>query len=361
MRKERIPTKRRKYTGEKNVHFAAVNSGHGFVSYYGEVFGNESIERRYIIKGGPGTGKSSLMKRVAVEAEKKGSRVAYYRCSSDPESLDGIIIDGKTAILDGTAPHLYEPQIAGAADEIINLGEFWDSDKLYKAYNEIAALSALKSAAYGKAYKFLSAAMNVEEINRSLALPALMVEKLKGAVSRLMRDIPDGDGATLEYGFTNAIGMTGLCHLDTYENSASKLYAIYDSYGLGAEFLLEVLAEAKRKGLKIKASFSPLMPDLPDAVMLCDSGICFVICDGEEMDGAQRINVKRFVNSDVTDRIKAEYRVNCRLREALIMSATESLADAGKYHFELEKIYVSCMDFEEEGKFIDVFCRKLLK
>ena len=202
-------------SNEKRVHFAAVNSGYGFLSFYGEIFGNDRIKRRYIIKGGPGTGKSSFMKKVAEAAEGRGRTVEYYRCSSDPDSLDGIIIDGEVALLDGTAPHVYEPVIAGAADEIINLGEFWDSDSLYLRYNEIAALSALKSNAYNRAYKFLGAALNVEEINRSLAGHALLREKMNAAVLRLLRNLPDGDKFELSYGFVNAIGMKGRTHLET--------------------------------------------------------------------------------------------------------------------------------------------------
>ena len=152
----------------KNTHFAAVNSGRGFISFYKDIFGAPTVRRRYIIKGGPGTGKSSFMKRVASEAEARGRDVEYYRCSSDPRSLDGMIIDGEIALMDGTAPHVYEPVIAGAADEIIDLGRFWDSDRLYSNYNDIASLTALKSASYSRAYKFLSSALNVKEDRKSV-------------------------------------------------------------------------------------------------------------------------------------------------------------------------------------------------
>ena len=61
---------------EKSVsdkaYFAAANTKDGFYSYFDDIFFNPSIKRRYIIKGGPGTGKSSFMKRVALWAQKKG-------------------------------------------------------------------------------------------------------------------------------------------------------------------------------------------------------------------------------------------------------------------------------------------------
>jgi hypothetical protein len=47
------------------VYFAASNSKDGFVSYFHECFDRPEIEKLYIIKGAPGTGKSKFMKDVA--------------------------------------------------------------------------------------------------------------------------------------------------------------------------------------------------------------------------------------------------------------------------------------------------------
>ena len=80
----------------------------------------QDIARRYFLKGRPGTGKSTLLKRIVVQAEKKGRDVEVYHCGFDPNSLDMVIIrDLNTAILDSTAPHEYFPARAG--DEIIDL------------------------------------------------------------------------------------------------------------------------------------------------------------------------------------------------------------------------------------------------
>ena len=82
-------------------YFCAANTGEGFLSYYGELI--SAAERVFIIKGGPGTGKSRFLREVAKRAESKGERVVYYYCSSDPSSLDAVFIGGKTLLLDGTA------------------------------------------------------------------------------------------------------------------------------------------------------------------------------------------------------------------------------------------------------------------
>ena len=51
----------------KSGCFACVNSGKGFLSYFDRFL--EEIRYLYIIKGGPGTGKSGLMAHIAGLAE----------------------------------------------------------------------------------------------------------------------------------------------------------------------------------------------------------------------------------------------------------------------------------------------------
>ena len=76
----------------KKRYFAAANSADGFVNYFPSIFGAAPCRRLFVIRGGPGTGKSSFMRRVADAAEHAGIEVTYYHCSSDAESLDGLFL-----------------------------------------------------------------------------------------------------------------------------------------------------------------------------------------------------------------------------------------------------------------------------
>ena len=344
---------------ERPVWFAAANSGSGFVSFYEQVFDRPEIGRRYIIKGGPGTGKSSFMKRVAAHAEEHGMAVEYYRCSSDPDSLDGIILDGRIAMIDGTAPHCVEPSVVGARDEIVNLGEFWDGERLAERYNDVVSLQALKGAGYRRAYRFLSAALSVQENNAELLLPLIRWEKMRKAARRLLRELPRGDGFRLLPGLVSAIGMKGSVRLNTYEHVARRLFAVDDYYGVGCRFLACLIETAEEKACAVRVSYQPLCPSLPDAVLLEESGWCFVLGERETREPDGRVNMKRFVDVDRLRSVKAEYRWNLRLAEALTESAEEALSDAGRYHMELETLYGSCMDFDSLGKFVYSFCQKI--
>ena len=53
----------------KKVFFASSNSYKGFQSYFDLIYNPKNLKKIYIVKGGPGTGKSHLMKSVAEHFE----------------------------------------------------------------------------------------------------------------------------------------------------------------------------------------------------------------------------------------------------------------------------------------------------
>lgn len=91
----------------KVCFYLGANSPTGFYSLYDQLIDPAQAENIFILKGGAGCGKSSLMRRVAAAAEKQGLQVEYIQCSGDPDSLDAVVIPAwKTALVDGTAPHV---------------------------------------------------------------------------------------------------------------------------------------------------------------------------------------------------------------------------------------------------------------
>lgn len=86
--------------------FLGANSPSGFYSLYDQLLDPAAAQRVFLLKGGAGCGKSSLMRRVAQALSDAGERVEYIRCSGDPDSLDAVIFpDLHSAIVDATAPH----------------------------------------------------------------------------------------------------------------------------------------------------------------------------------------------------------------------------------------------------------------
>ncbi len=72
-------------------YFLGSSAGNGFFSCFSQLTPKIEGQYTYIIKGGPGTGKSSLMKKIADEMEKRDIECERIFCSSDPDSLDAVI------------------------------------------------------------------------------------------------------------------------------------------------------------------------------------------------------------------------------------------------------------------------------
>ncbi|GLC88006.1 nucleotide kinase [Lysinibacillus piscis] len=82
----------------------------------------KDIVHRYMIKGKPGTGKSSLMKKLAEEANARGLDAQLIWCGLDAKSVDMVIIpELKFCIFDSTDPHIFYPQENRQGDCIFDM------------------------------------------------------------------------------------------------------------------------------------------------------------------------------------------------------------------------------------------------
>ena len=137
------------------TYFLGANCAKGFFSLY-DGFPPDDGAFLHIIKGGPGTGKSSFMRRIGHAAEERGLAVHYVLCSGDPDSLDGVYIPAlHQAWVDGTAPHVVEPRHFGADSDYVNLGGFVRLPLAEKDRSEIRRLTAEYRALYAEAYEKL--------------------------------------------------------------------------------------------------------------------------------------------------------------------------------------------------------------
>ena len=96
----------------KIQYFLGGNTPTGFYSLYHQLSDPARMQALYIIKGGPGSGKSTLMRRVERHAQAAGLETEQVLCSGDPDSLDAVILPQlRAALVDGTAPQGVVPEV----------------------------------------------------------------------------------------------------------------------------------------------------------------------------------------------------------------------------------------------------------
>ncbi len=341
-------------------YFAASNSGDGFCSYYDETFNRALFDKIYVIKGGSGTGKAFFMKRIAAEAEKRGMSIRYIYCSSDAHSLDGIIVkEMKLAVLDGTSPHVFEPQAVGAIETIVDLGAFLNEKMLRSSRRVIEEALERKSRGFKNAYSYLSAYREVCYAIESTVKPYVRLDKIEKFAQRFAQNIEKGCGIR-EHLLTRSIGMRGLCDFDTYRESATVYYRVNDYFDTAHFFMKTMLTSLVKADTDIRISPNPIIPERTDALCATSSGLTFEISN--EADGdARNVNMKRFVDTAGITGIRGEYRSAVRVRDDILTLALAEFERIKKYHFILEDIYGSAMDFKAKEQFTDDFCKKIFQ
>lgn len=341
-----------------NCYFAAINSGCGFVSLFDGIFFGESITRRYIIKGGPGTGKSSFMRRVGQSALGQGRKVEYYYCSSDTTSLDGVVIDGRIALFDGTAPHSYDTVAPGVCDEIINLGQFWSADALREHADKIRSLGKVKGAAYRRAYGYLSAALGVWRTASDVVSDCVLADKMRSAAARDLGKLGLSKKGSVSYAQTEAMGVHGSVYLPTLVSSATRVHLVEDCHGVCSMYLGELTALARKEGFEARISVDTVDTECVREIYFPETGDCFsCVRDGSD-DDSPRVNMRRFIDTDKYAEVRQTHRAALGAYDRLISLAKESLACAGRAHGEIEKYYVASMDFSALERYIRDFLDK---
>lgn len=355
---------------QEDAYFAASNSRLGFHSYYEQCF-CQRADRLYLIKGGPGTGKSTFLRLVAKRGEALGYRVEHYYCSSDPDSLDAVLLFGNhdsIGILDATPPHPMEPQLPGVKEDLVDLGRFWHGEVLSRHRNEIITLNEKKSAAYGDAYRWLRAAGEASDVLRNHTRKDINELKMMRVARRLMQNsvIYPSENREIHTALSESIGMKGRVRFDSYLRAAERICLIEDYFDMAYFLMRELLELAHQNKQSVRVSYHPILPDRMDTIFLPGSGTVFSVCDTEQAQllkerfpHSRVIHMKGLVKTKQFRESREHLRQVEKLRKGLIAMASNCLDEVGKAHFKLEKIYSEAMDFDAKEKYSEQVLKQI--
>ena len=310
-------------------YLASANSCQGFKNYFSSI--NPAQKHfTYILKGGSGTGKSSLMKKIGKEAINKGYSVEYFYCSSDPESLDGVkIIEKNLAIVDGTAPHIVEASELGIKEKILNVGEFLSS-KIQNYAWEIEKLLKEKSKHFELAFSYLSV---LEQLLESEKLeyhqnPTFFKENNEMSYETLLQTLnskKQRQNETLQRTlFASYIHKGGIKYI--YErNNYSKIINLNNDIFTGAEILNRLKDKLCSLNYKFITFSSIYNPNLIEGILIEKSNTLILAYDYKKP--------LKFKNIDIINK--------------LIKTVGHHIEMARKYHKKVEKYYIASMKFDE--------------
>lgn len=331
-------------------YFLGANSAGGFASHYDELL--PAKKRLRILKGGPGCGKSTLMKRVAEEAEGMGFQAERIPCSSDPSSLDGVVIPALGyAVVDGTAPHVVEPRLCGCGEIYLDLGRGYLADELLDIRSTLQTLSGASKGCYPAVTAYLRAIADLEPLlaseRKNELTPAL-------ALSLCEKELPDRAERT---GSVRRVFLSGhtpegrICCWDTIATLCPRVYVLHGAAEHASALLQTILKVATTRGWDSLVCDSPLLPGaLLEHLLLPELGLAFVSTSPNlpyPVEGGQHVG-SQSGGEELYD-----------FQQALMRRALRELGRAKEFHDLLEDAYRPYVDFSAANQAAAVCCQEV--
>ncbi len=335
-------------------YFLGVNGPTGFYSLFSELLPTSQARAIYILKGGPGCGKSTLMGQVAARMEKEGLETEYIVCSGDPDSLDAVIFPALgVAIVDGTSPHVVEPKCPGAVDRYVNMGVCYDLEALWPLHQKILNTMDGYKGHYQRAYRCLGASADIFEDQRSALLTDALSQKLaKRAHGILQRELPGkkyAETGQVKQRFLSCVTYQGkVCQFDTAIGQCKRLYELVDHYGLAHEILIHLLAGGVARGYDVVACPDPMAPKRLAHLLIPQQGVAFLSTESDHALPTRpyrRIHLDTAVDRDLLQKNRPRLQFSKKVSTALMDEAVKSLAQAKSMHDDLEELYHPYVDF----------------
>lgn len=329
--------------------FLGANSPNGFYSLFRDAYNITDGWRVFIIKGGPGTGKSTMMKKIFQKAAELGLYAERGFCSSDPDSLDAVIVpEIKTAVFDGTAPHVLEPELPGACEIIINLADAFDTKLLKSHAAQLSQLSDACSACHKNAVRFLNCAQSFDKNTSLTAQKAISTQKIEKRAQMLYRT---HIGSSKGRERTRLLSAVTLCGIKTFYNTISNLcdtvVIIEDKFGSPSDLLLncirEKLRDSEHEFICCRCSQSKRI----EHIILPKERTAFTVSNTFHLihTDSRITHAERFLDPTVIAENSKRFSYNRRAAAQFYDLASSEMRRAKTIHDKLEKLYSSAVDF----------------
>ena len=321
----------------------------GFISCFDHLMDEKDLRRMIILKGGPGVGKSTFMRRLHAALTQDGAPSTLYFCSGDPDSLDAVAVpDRGLLILDGTAPHIVDPKVPGARDCIVNLGACLNEKALRPRLAHIRACMADHAACSRRARAFIQSIRALMLDNAASVCECMDAQRMRRITDALIaavlsREAPPDDHPHVRPVITDALTPKGeLCLLT--DGQYPRLIRLARHFAMDLTPVLRALSQAAlRAGYDVEEHLSPLCPG-----SLLHLGIPAL---GMLITTAETLTSEQTFDFSVCLPAGSLLRRECALeqtRASIIrhtQHAVSAMAQAKQLHDELETFYVPNMDF----------------
>ncbi|MBU5675641.1 ATPase [Alkaliphilus sp. MSJ-5] len=322
------------------------NTSVGFYSYFKYIINPSEARKIYYFKGGPGVGKSYMMKKIGYELVDRGIDVEFHHCSAEPESIDVIVIPSiKVVLLDATSPHMDDPRYPGVTGTIVNLGEFINEEAMRKHRDSVIEATDDNKNIYVRVYKYLAAAKLIHDDIEWITSYAMDFNKVNKETIRLIKkylvDIEDKNRIGKErHLFGSAYTLKGkLDFAETFIGIVEGIVYIKGADGTGKSTLLEKLSTtAVMKGYDVEIYHEPLVPQKIESIIIPELDLAFTT--NSKFKDNETVDLDEYINEEKIEKYGEELEYSNKVFNQLLNDVFANLGKTNGVHDKMEKYYV---------------------
>ena len=327
-------------------YFLGGSSAEGFETAFWK---QHSDSYGFYLKGGPGTGKSTLMKKLA--AAFPDENISVYHCASDPHSLDAIVFEDRNVfVADATAPHESSTPLPYITGELVDLAAGLRTEKLKEYQDGIRNLYQANQNEHRKARKGLLGITAMLDTIAETGEKALIPNKLSGYAARLTKRIikqKRGQKRSPEIRPCCAVTPLGKMTLlpDEYE-----WILLHDDALAASQALLKQMSEIAASTGEICEITQSLTQSSRPVTHLLFPQIKLAIISEQAITLSElkkpilTVNMQRFYQSDLLKQQKSILRFCSKTASVLEQETVSILAKALRIHDELEAGYIRALN-----------------
>lgn len=343
--------------------FMSAITPKGFVSNLKDLDNPEIYRKCYLVKGGAGSGKSTLIKSAAAILGSDNAPCEFIHCSLDPSSLDGAIFHRSgITFADATAPHIIEPRFPSVFEEVVSLYECFDEKILLNYKSEIIRETEHKKTLLNRIESYVRAAGMLLSSNEEISSRCLNSEKLSNYITRLcMREFKKQSGkkGRAHNRYLSTLTSNGIVVFsDTALKLCNKIYTVNDENGAVSGIIMDAVGRmAVSAGYDIYLCRCPMSSNgRIDHILIPELSLGFLTSNKFhpiEIENAKIIRSARFINKEKQNEYAFRLNFQRKAAKELLKEGAQLVGECLKTHKGIEGLYSIGADNLKRQKIFD--------
>lgn len=328
--------------------FTSSNTCDGFHSFISDLV--KPLQRVYILKGAPGSGKSTFIRMLGESLAERGYEVVFWLSAADPLNPEGLYLPRlDLAVVNGSQGQGLDPHYPGATGEVIVMEQYQDREALRRDGSEIIALIDRLESEGQQVKMILKQAAGTRQDIKKIVARHLQLEKINGLADQLEGEWFQEGPAERHFYASSFTAEGTINYIDEISRRCQRRYVLKGASGTGQAIIIAEIAErSRRQGWYLEYYHSGL--DREDIMMLLipSQGIALIDAADTELSLCPWdvvIDMNEYLEESYSleqAQAAAELR---RSYETLLLQAWEGLEHAQKTLLDLKKIYSAATDF----------------